>query len=66
MSFWKTPRSGLAFALLQKVRVILPFAVWPLDEPELPHAARMSAADAAMATAAYFRGIRVLRMFVIS
>jgi hypothetical protein len=56
----------LAFALLQKVRVILPFAVWPLDEPELPHAARMSAADAAMATAAYFRGIRVLRMFVIS
>src|SRR5580698_1065818 len=64
MSFWKTPSSGLALALLHQVSVILPLAVLPaLGEPELPHAARTSAAAAATVTAAYFRVFRVLRMF---
>ncbi len=66
MSVWKTPRSGLALALLHQVSVTLALAELPPDEPELPHAARRSAATEAMATAANFRGVRVLRMFVIS
>src|SRR5215469_11297771 len=45
-------------ALLHQVSVTLPFDE-PLGEPELPHAARVSAAAAAAAAARYFRVLRM-------